>query len=344
MLRDAGLSRIPYLASRNFLEPANLLQSMYDSNSKGISYTAGFFILIGFVVAGLLLSGLISIPVWTSMTGTSFEKMSEGLDNPANADAYKLIQVITAVVGFFLPALLTAFLLNKRPMKLLGYSGKPGSGQMLLVFFIMLFGLAVSSGLSYFNSHLPIPPEWKASFDKMESDYNSGVESIISLNSFPEYLFALFMLAFLPALCEETLFRGGLQNFLTRSTKLPWLSIIIVSILFSLAHWSYYGFLSRLFLGIMLGLLYHYSGKIWLNILGHFLNNAIAITVLYYFTQQGKPLKDVMNDNTESFWGILALPIVIILLVRFWQISKKDKEPLTAPPPVPHAPGDIFPS
>ena len=96
---------------------------MYDSNSKGISYTAGFFILIGFVVAGLLLSGLISIPIWTNMTGNSFEKMGEGLDNPANADAYKIIQCITAVVGFFLPVVLAAFLLNKKPMKLLGYSG-----------------------------------------------------------------------------------------------------------------------------------------------------------------------------------------------------------------------------
>ena len=317
---------------------------MYDSNSKGISYTAGFFILIGFVVAGLLLSGLISIPIWTNMTGTSFEKMGEGLDDPANADAYKIIQSITAVVGFFLPVVLAAFLLNKKPMKLLGYSGKPGWGQILLVFFIMIAGLWVSSSLSYFTSHLPVSPEWQAKFDKMESDYNSGVESIISLNSSSEYLFALFILALLPAICEETLFRGGLQNFLTRSTKLPWLSIIIVSILFSLAHWSYYGFLYRLFLGIMLGLLYHYSGKIWLNILGHFLYNAIAISALYYFTLQGKSLKEAMNDNAESFWGIIALPVVIALLVWFWQISKKDKEELTITPPVQNTSGDIFPS
>src|SRR5271169_6199668 len=96
---------------------------MYDSNSKGISYTAGFFILIGFVVAGLLVAGLISIPVWTGMTGTSFDEMSKQMDNPAYANAAKVIQVITAITGFFLPPVLTAFLLNRKPMKLLGYSG-----------------------------------------------------------------------------------------------------------------------------------------------------------------------------------------------------------------------------
>lgn len=74
---------------------------MYDSNSRGISYTAGFFILIAFVVAGVILAGLLSIPVWTSMTGTGFEKMTTELGNPAYSDALRVIQAITAIVGFF---------------------------------------------------------------------------------------------------------------------------------------------------------------------------------------------------------------------------------------------------
>lgn len=315
---------------------------MYDSNSKGISYTAGFFILIGFVIAGILLAGVISIPVWTSMTGTSFEKMSTEMDNPAYANAFKVIQIITAVVGFFFPAVLTAFLLNRKPMKLIGFAGTPKGVQLFLVLLIVFFGLLVSTGLSYFNSHLPIPTDWKIAFDKMENDYNSGVESIISLKSFSDFLIALFILAVLPAVCEETLFRGGLQNFLTRSTKMPWLSVIIVSILFSLAHWSYYGFLSRLFLGIMLGLLYQYSGKIWLNIFGHFLNNSIAITVLYVSTLNGKSMKDAMNENSDNFWGILALPIVIALFVWFYNISRKDKERLEPIPPVQNTSENLF--
>lgn len=316
---------------------------MYDSNSKGISYSAGFFILIGFVVAGILVAGLISIPVWTSMTGTKLEDMQKLMDDPAYASAAKVIQIITAVVGFFLPALLTAFLLNRKPFKLLGYSGPVKGSQLGLVLLIMIVGLLVSSSLSYFNEHFPIPATWRATFDKMENDYNSGVESIISLKTFGDYLFALFILAVLPAICEETLFRGGLQNFLTRATKLPWLSIIVVSILFSLAHLSYYGFLSRFFLGILLGVLYQYSGKIWLNMFGHFLNNAIAITVLYVYTLHGKSIEQAMNDDADSFWGIIALPVVIALLVWFVRISAKRKEvQVMAPPPPPNPPGDVF--
>ena len=150
---------------------------------------------------------------------------------------------------------------------------------------------------------IPVTESMKLKFDKMEADYNKQVEAIIGLNNAGEYILALIIMAFLPALCEETLFRGGLQNFLTRSTKMPWLSIIIVSMLFSAAHFSYYGFLSRFFLGVILGLLYQYSGKIWLNILAHFFNNAFALTVLYVYKMQGKPLKEAMTDNS-SFWRV----------------------------------------
>src|SRR5437762_10982818 len=138
---------------------------------------------------------------------------------------------------------------------------------------------------------IPITESLKLKFTKMEADYNKQVEAIIGLNNAGEYILALIIMAFLPALCEETLFRGGLQNFLTRSTKMPWLSIIIVSLIFSAAHFSYYGFLSRVFLGIVLGLLYQYSGRIWLNIIAHFFNNAFALTAVYIYKMQGKPLK-----------------------------------------------------
>lgn len=230
-------------------------------------------------------------------------------------------------------------------MKLIGFTGWPTGIQILIMFLIAFFGIMVSSGFAYFNSHLPVPAGWEASFNKMEDDYNSGVESIIDLSSFTGYLVALLILAVLPAICEEVLFRGGFQNFLTRSTNKPWFSIIIVSIIFSLAHWSYYGFLSRLFLGIMLGLLYHYSGKIWLNILGHFLNNGIAITVIYIYVLNGKSLKDAINDDSDSYWGIFALPIVILLFIWLRNVSRRYKkvpEPFPPTPPPPEISGDQF--
>lgn len=300
---------------------------MYDNNSKGISYTAGFFMLIAFAVGGVFIAALISIPVWTGMTGQNFKNMEKGMNDPANSSAIKIIQCITAIVGFLLPAIFTAFMLNRKPMNLLGFTKKINWKQIGIVCAIMVTALFVSAFLSYVNERMPISGSLKLRFDKMESDYNLQVETIIGLNSFGEYIFALGIMAFLPALCEETLFRGGLQNFLTRSVKKPWLSIVIVSILFSAAHFSYYGFLSRLFLGVILGLLYQYSGRLWLNIIAHFFNNALAITMIYALKSQGHSLKEALRENSGAgWWGIFLLPAVIGLFIVFKKLTKQPKE------------------
>jgi membrane protease YdiL (CAAX protease family) len=296
---------------------------MYDSNSKGISYVGGFFMLIGFAIAGLFLASMISIPIWTAMTGKSILEMSKALTDPANSNAVKVIQVLQTVFGFFIPAIFTAYLLNRKPMKLIGFTGKITAKQVGVVIAIMLTALLVSAFFSYINEKIPISESWRISFQKMEDEYNKQVEAIIGLNNLGQYFLALFIMAFLPALCEETLFRGGLQNYLSRATKMPWLSIIIVSILFSLAHFSYFGFLSRFFLGVILGLIYQYSGKIWLNIIAHFFNNALALSAIYYFKLHGKPVKDAIDDTSNTWVGVFAIPVLIGLLYFFYKIAGK---------------------
>lgn len=299
---------------------------MYDSNSKGISYTAGFFILIAFAVAGSILAGIISIPVWSNMTGLPFTEMEKGLSDPKNSSAVKIIQSMAAIIGFLFPVLITAYLMNRKPMNFLGFSKKINWNQIGLACAIIIASLFVSSFLSYINEKLPVSEAMKLQFDKLESDYNQQVVTIIGLNNFSEYILALIIMAFLPALCEETLFRGGLQNLLTRSTKRPWLSIIIISIIFSAAHFSFYGFLSRFFLSIILGMLYQYSGRLWLNIIAHFMNNALAISVIYALKTQGKSIKEAVNDNSSTWWGIIFLPVLIGLFILFKKITAGPKE------------------
>ncbi len=299
---------------------------MYDKDSKGISWTAGFFMLIAFAVAANVLAFIISKPIWFAMTGIDFSKMLEASADPANRDAARVVQCISAVVGLLLPALVTAFVLNRKPARLLGFSQRINGKQAGLVCAIMLSAMFALGFFSYVNNHIPISESLKQQFDKMETENIRQTEAILGLNNIQDYLISLFIIGFLPALCEEALFRGGLQNFLTRSTMKPWLSIIVVSILFSALHFSFYGFLPRLFLGVMLGALYHYSGSIWLSIIAHFFNNALVVTVVYIQKQQGTSIPEAMGQGNSSWLGVFALPVVIALLMVFKKITVKPKE------------------
>src|SRR5688572_21814101 len=95
---------------------------MYDNQSKGISYTAGFFLVIVFVIVGIVLSEAINKPIWLQLTGQAYTDASRY--DPAYSIALKVMHAITAVLSFFVPALAAAALLSHKPAQLLGFSSR----------------------------------------------------------------------------------------------------------------------------------------------------------------------------------------------------------------------------
>lgn len=296
---------------------------MYDQDSKGISYMAGFFMLIAFTIAGFMVAAMLSNVILVQITGQDFETIRKSGLQLQYSGTLKLIQAITAIVGFLLPALLTAALISRKPLKLMGFYGGFTWSQATLSIVIMAAALFVAAGFSYITTQLPFPASWILEFDQMEKSYSDQVAAIMNLKTPLDLIVALLIMAFLAALCEEALFRGGLQNFLAKGTGRPWLAIVVTSIIFSLAHFSVYGFLSRVVLGIALGALFHYSGRLWISILAHFLNNGLLIVLLYVNLQQGKTVSEMMQEGKGNFWGLLAIPILIVLFKAFEKASSK---------------------
>jgi len=294
---------------------------MYDNDSKGISYTGGFFMLIAFMIAGAVLAAQLSQVVWNLWGGENYLKVREDMSHSQHAVAIKLGQVLTSVVGFFVPALVTAWLLNRRPVKLLGFTAKPTWEQAVYTILIIATALFAANAFAWITQHIPLSDAWRTKFDNLENEYTRQTTAIMNMRGPVDYILSLLIMALLPAICEETLFRGGMQNFLSRGTHKPWLAIVVVSLLFSLAHFSYYGFLSRFVLGIALGAIFQYSGKLWLSILAHFVNNALIVTILYSYVRKGKPIEEAMRDGSGSLWGIVAIPLLVGLLFMFKKIS-----------------------
>lgn len=292
---------------------------MQDQNPKIVSYTSAFFTLIGFGILAIVIAAFISIPIWTAMTGKPFSAMAGRLD-PADANAQKIIQLISALVGFFLPAFLAARLIVKKPFRLLGFQQRFELKQVGLVVLIMIATLFTADSLAWLTQKIPLSPSLKKSFDVLEKSYYEQIKVILGNNNLLNIISSFLLLAVVPAICEETMFRGGLQNFLSRATKNPWLAIIIISIIFSAIHFSFYGFLVRTLAGVVLGAIFYYTGSLWLSIIAHFFNNALAIGQFYVMKQQGKSLDEAVNEQSSfGFWGILALPFLILFL---WRLKK----------------------
>lgn len=298
---------------------------MTELSEKGISYTGGFFILIAFAVGGMFLGSLISMPIVMVMGGIGPMEFMDIMENPKYFREMQVMQTISAICAFFLPTIFAASLLSRKPLELTGFKGSITMKHILFTIVIISCALALSSSLGYLSYQIPFPDVIKEYFIKLESNYAKMAASLIRLDNPFELVLSIFVMAAVPAVCEETLFRGGLQNYMYRGTKKLWFSVIVVSIIFSAVHFSFFGFLSRLMLGIVLGLLYQYSGRLWLPIIAHFINNAAAVIAMYVQKSNGKPMEEILNDRDGSYLGFLAIPLLVFLFVKFKQVSSNNQ-------------------
>ena len=151
-------------------------------------------------------------------------------------------------------------------------------------------------------------------------------EAFLAMNNMGDLLINLFLIALIPAIGEDLLFRGVLQQLFTKWTGKIHLAIFISAFLFSAIHMQFFGFLPRFVLGLVLGYMFYWSKNLWLPILAHFTNNALAIIFTYQFVAD-KIQIEFLNEETPvnisgAFISLLAVTLLMYLLYKNSCIKK----------------------
>jgi sodium transport system permease protein len=124
-------------------------------------------------------------------------------------------------------------------------------------------------------------------------------------------LWQLFgLIAVLPGICEELMFRGFLFRFFENKNK--WFAIWISAALFALFHLDPYRFLPVLFLGVILGWLMFKTNSIFPSMLSHAMNNATAL-VLVQLADTGF-MKNIISKGENLQWWLVAPAIIVMTL------------------------------
>lgn len=118
-----------------------------------------------------------------------------------------------------------------------------------------------------------------------------------------------FMLVILPGIGEELIFRGLLQPVIGRILKSDNLAVIITAAIFSAGHLEFYGFIPRFVIGLLLGFIFLWTGKLWLSIVLHSMNNALVLIAGY----AGGP----GQSSVQEPGYLLAGQIVLMLILLF---------------------------
>lgn len=290
---------------------------------SSINYPLQFAILLGMLGIFIILSTVLVSLLGSSMLHVPLKQVMTAMNRPENADVSRFLNTTASLLAFLLPALILARIISKRPFAQLGFNTAISSRQVFLVVVITFASMVLSGALGELNERIPIPAKWWAKARALEDTYKVAMMAMAQMKNGADYLLSLIVLAAAPAVFEEVLFRGGFQQVFIGWTKNKWAGIIITSLLFSAIHFSYFGFLPRLALGIVLGLIFYYSKNIWLNILLHFLNNAFVVTQLYILSRQGKPIEKAIDETMPIWWGAIGLVLLVVFFRVFIQQSEK---------------------
>ncbi len=266
-----------------------------------------------------------------ALTGISVDSLSDlspaQLSKPGMLTFLRGMQFVQFIGLFVLPAWICSQLFSYEPNRFLGFQAPNLSQFWFWSILIMIILLPFTQLVGELNQRIVFPGGMKEWMQSQEKSAEQTVKALLSAQSLNDLLLNLFFVAVLAGVGEELLFRGLIQRILVRKYG-RWTGIVIAAILFSAMHMQFYGFFPRFLLGVVLGILFAYSGSLWVAILAHFFYDAMLITAAYV-----NP--DLLE--AESVIPLLQLiaPALISLLLSVWVIRQMIQRSNEFPPQEP---------
>ena len=257
--------------------------------------------------------------------------VTEGLSmsKPELLPMFKYLQILNALGLFVFPSILFAYFVSKTPAKYLGMHRIPTLLSTIAGIAVIIVILPFLHWTAALNEMMSLP-EWMAGIENWMKNSEEQAKEITTLflssKSITGLLVNLLMIAILPAIGEEFLFRGVLLHIFREWAGNVHVAIFISALLFSALHLQFYGFLPRFILGIFLGYIFVWTGSIWVPVLVHFFNNGIAVVAAWLYAR-GTISTDIDSlGNTDQPYMIISsliMVLVLIIMIRFYEGKKK---------------------
>lgn len=283
-------------------------------------------ILVGFslVVGGIF--SIISIflaPLIFGLELSDAQVIFSNPSNPAYSGALKFIQLFNSLGLFVLPPFLFLLYYKQEPLKYLqlkiGVNGRT-------IFFLLLIYMISIPGMEWlikFNGQLSLPESLQGLETWMRDAEERAKELttvFLSMDGIGDLIVNLLIIAIIPAIGEELIFRGVLQKQIQKWSSNGHLAVWIAAFVFSAIHLQFYGFLPRLLLGALFGYYYLWSNNLWVPIIAHFINNATAVVISYSTGTTNTDVElEAMNRAGSEIYVIISLLILYLTLKRFRQ-------------------------
>lgn len=299
---------------------------------------ASLLLLVGSVLLGMTVGALLATGaayLMNALTGNGpAPELTDLLRHPTRyPNAWTMIMVvqgISHVCSFLLPALVFWYFFEKQ--RWVNFQARPlqqveglGIVVILVIVFMPFNSLIIqwNMGVTFPETLAPIEQWMRAKEDEL-----GGLTKFLTTITTPARLaLALLVIAVLPAIGEEVLFRGVIQRRFTEWTGgNPHVGIWLAAAVFSAIHMQFYGFFPRMLLGALFGYLYLWAGNLWVPILAHFVNNGFTVLMVYLRQRQVVSMNIEDTARVPIMAGLLSLLLCLGLLYYFRRTNLKTND------------------
>lgn len=294
---------------------------MFNSSQSARSPLSLLLMLILLSMGTYLIAPAILMTLGVEVLGITVQEFMTkiGMEGPEPAIQLTLvfIQAGAAILSFIV---VPAFFIKKYESSTLGeyfHSKSLAINASLITTGLTLALMVVNSLIIEWNLNFDFPDTVAATFDHLEEQGRLMTEYLTDFYSLPYFLLVMIVVAIVPAIGEELLFRGLIQKYLQDIWGNVHVAIWVTAFFFSAFHLQFYGFFPRMVLGAFFGYLFYFSGNLWYASIAHFINNGFTLLMIYLF-QQGIVEYDIESTETASIWTTLSFTIIGgILFVLF---------------------------
>lgn len=240
----------------------------------------------------------------------------------------RIATVAQDILMMVLPALVTALICTRQPVRLLSVERMPEVRQIGLAVLVMLVSSPLMSWIIELNASMHLPESMSAFETKirsMEDGAAGAVDMILGAHNIPNLIVSILIVGVLAGFSEEIFFRGALQRLLASSHMGNIAAIWVAAFIFSAIYLQFFGFVPRLLLGAYFGYLLLWSGSLWLPVMAHAVNNTLYI-ILKYTTGSGD-LEPASEAGSTAAIAVSAL----LTAAGLWMLWRSRVRPDSAP-------------
>ena len=240
---------------------------------------------------------------------TAFSVLSEE-NNITNRNNIRLYLCVNHVTMFIFPAIIFGWILFKRELwKFFNIHRFPSNSNIGYGIIFLVGAFPFVQFMYWFNQQLPLP-SWAIT---MEETTQNMLEGLLTAEYSYELIYNLIVIAVIPAIGEELIFRGIVQKKLMAAFKNPVWAIWVAAFIFSAFHMQFEGMIPRMILGALLGYLYYWTGNLWVPILAHFANNAFQIVLQYFYSKELSTVD--LNNTDEVSWLLSVFSFIFVIAI-----------------------------